>query len=265
MRPPFPGMDPWLEHPALWPDVHNSLIAAIRDELVPKVAPKYFVGLEQHTYLCRPGGTVFIGRPDIGIGRTPAIATAEGLIGSLSTAGVGVLELDVEVPVKDLVKEWYLEIHETATGKVVTVIEVLSPTNKSRQEGRKQYLKKRNRILDTRTSLVEIDLLRAGKPMPITTRRPVKSHYRILVSRGAARPRAKLYAFGVRQAMPVVPIPLLPKDAEPMLDLNSVSHALYERARFDLRLDYASPPVPPLEEDDAAWAQKIAASSSSSS
>jgi Protein of unknown function (DUF4058) len=265
MRPPFPGTDPWLEHPALWPDIHNSLITAIRDELVPKVAPKYFVGLEQRTFLCRPGGTVFIGRPDIGVSRTPGIATAPELIERRSSAGVGVLELDVEVPVKDVVNEWYLEIHETATAKVVTVIEVLSPTNKSRSEGRKQYLKKRNRVLDTRTSLVEIDLLRAGKPMPITTRRPVQTDYRILVSRGAARPRAKLYAFGVRQAIPVVPIPLLRKDPEPMLDLNAVFHALYERARFDLRLDYASPPVPRLEEDDAAWAQKIASSSSSSS
>jgi hypothetical protein len=265
MRPPFPGMDPWLEHPALWPDVHNRLIAAIADELVPRVAPRYFVGLEQHTYLCRPGGTVFIGRPDIGITRTSGIAAAEGLMERLPTAGAGVLELDVEVPVRDSVEEWYLEIHETATGEVVTVIEVLSPTKKSRQEGRKQYLKKRNRILDTRTSLVEIDLLRAGKRMPITTRRPVKSDYRILVSRAAARPRAKLYAFGVRQAIPVVPIPLLPKDTEPMLDLNAVWHALYERARFDLRLDYASPPVPPLEEDDAAWAQKFVSSLNSSS
>jgi len=253
-------MDPWLEHPALWPDVHNRLIASIADELVPKVAPRYFVGMEQHTYLNRPGGAVFIGRPDIGISRTSAIARVKGLVERPSTVGVGVLELDVEVPVKDLVKEWYLEIRETATGKVVTVIEVLSPTNKTRQAGRKRYQKKRNRILDSRTSLVEIDLLRAGKPMPITMRGPVQSDYRILVSRGAARPRAKLYAFGVRQAIPVVPIPLLPRDTEPMLDLNAVLHALYERARFDLRLDYASPTVPPLGEDDAAWAQEIASS-----
>ena len=105
--------------------VHNRLIVSIADELVPKVAPRYFVGLEQHTYLCRPGGTVLVGEPDIGISRTPGIATAPGLRGSLSTAGVGVLELDVEVPVKDSVEEWYLEIHETATGKVVTVLEVL--------------------------------------------------------------------------------------------------------------------------------------------
>jgi hypothetical protein len=265
MRPPFPGMDPWLEHPALWLDVHNRLIASIADELAPKVAPRYFVGMEQRTYQVRPGGAVYIGRPDIGISRTSAIARAEGLTERRPTGGVGVLELDVEVPVIDFVKQWYLEIRETTTGKLVTVIEVLSPTNKTRPAGRKQYLKKRNQVLDSRTSLVEIDLLRAGKPMPITTRQPVKSDYRILVSRGAARPRAKLYVFGVRQAIPVVPIPLLPKDTVPTLDLNAVLHALYERARFDLRLDYASPTILPLEENDAVWARGIASSSRLSS
>ncbi len=91
--------------------------------------------------------------------------------------------------------------------------------------------------------------------MPLATRPSVESDYRILVSRGASRPRAKLYAFGVRQPIPA--IPLLRRDPEPSLDLNAVLHALYERARFDLRLDYTKPPSPPLEEEDAAWARDI--------
>src|SRR5262249_3364460 len=99
--------------------------------------------------------------------------------------------------------------------------------------------------------------LRGGRLMPLTTRQPVEGDYRILVSRGASRPRAWLYAFGVRQAIPAIPIPLLPRDPEPSLDLNTVLHALYERARFDLRLDYNKPPSPPLEEEDAAWARDI--------
>jgi len=65
MQSPFPGMDPYLEHPALWPDVHNSLIAAIRDELTPMVVPRYYVGLERRAYLLKPDDVVFIGRPDI--------------------------------------------------------------------------------------------------------------------------------------------------------------------------------------------------------
>ena len=39
-------MDPWLESPSLWPDVHNRLIAAISDALTPLVAPRYYIALE---------------------------------------------------------------------------------------------------------------------------------------------------------------------------------------------------------------------------
>jgi hypothetical protein len=93
----------------------------------------------------------------------------------------------------------------------------------------------------------------------IKTRQPVESDYRILVSRGRSRPEAKLYAFGMRQAIPAIPIPLLPSDPEPTLDLNAVVRALYERARFDLALDYAEPTVPALSKGEAAWARGIIA------
>jgi hypothetical protein len=163
----------------------------------------------------------------------------------------------VEVPVEIPVDHWYLEVRLAGTGRLVTVIEVLSPWNKSPGRGRRDYLKKRRHTFQTRTSLVEIDLLRGGRPMPLEPRQPVESDYRILISRGASRPRARLYAFGVRQPIPAIPIPLLPEDPEPSLELNAVVHALYDRARFDLRLDYTSPPVPPLGEEDAAWARAI--------
>jgi hypothetical protein len=256
VRPPFPGMDPWLELPTLWLDVHNSLIAALRDEVASRVAPRYYVGIEQHTYVTSAAGDLAVIRPDIFVGRSRSrrrLPTA----GEPAPAGVGVLEMDVEVPVEIQVEEWYLEVRLVATGKLVTVIEVLSPWNKSPGAGRKEYLRKRKHIFKTKTSLVEIDLLRAGRPMPLAIRHPVESDYRFLVSRGVSRPRAKLYAFGVRQAIPSIPIPLLSKDPEPSLELNTVLHALYERARFDLRLDYTKPPVPPLQEEDAAWARAI--------
>jgi hypothetical protein len=255
-------MDPWLEHPGLWPGVHNRLITAIADDLVPKVAPKYFVDVEQQTYLTAAAGDLAVIRPDVLVGRTasrrrnprppqPAVAVAE--------PEVGVVEMDVVVPVEVKVDDWFLEIRTAATNKLVTAIEVLSPTNKSGGDGRKEYLRKRRHIFKTRTNLVQIDLLRGGRPMPLTSQQPMQGSYRILVSRGATRPRAKLYAFGVRHPIPPIPIPLLPKDPEPSLDLGAVLHALYDRARFDLRLDYTKPPVPPLGEEDAAWAREILA------
>ena len=243
MRPPFPGMDPWLEHPAIWPDVHNSLIAAIRDELVPRIAPKYYVGLEQRVYALEPGELIFVGRPDIVMGRPASVDVAYEPVEAEESTAVGVL--DVEVPTNDKLQEWYLEIHDVETGTLVTALEILSPFNKIHAEGREEYIKKRKRIFGSMTNLVEIDLLRAGEPMPLE-RKPPRTDYRILVSRGATHPKAKLSTFNVRQPIPSIPIPLLPEDDEPDLDLGAVLHALYDRARFDLRLNYAKPPVPPL-------------------
>ena len=243
-------MDPYLEHPALWPDVHNRLIAAIADALVPLVAPKYFVALERRAYLFEPDDLVLVGRPDLSIVRPrPALTLAEPL-----PAFSGVLEVDV--PMANEVSEDFLEIHEVKSGSLITILELLSPTNKLDPDGRRQYERKRTQILGAFTNLVEIDLLRAGEPMP-TYGRPMQSDYRILVSRGWQRPRSHLYPFDVRQNIPQIPIPLQKDEPEPLLDLNGVLHALYSRARFDLRLDYTQQPVPPLNNEDAAWAQRL--------
>ena len=259
MRPPFPGMDPWLEHPAIWLDVHNRLITAIADELTPRVAPKYYLGLEQRAYTLDPGELVFVGRPDIAVARTASADAAYEPDDDEEPAAVGVL--DVEVAMNDQLREWFLEIHDVETGLLVTVLEILSPFNKIHTEGRAEYIKKRIRVLESRTSLVEIDLLRAGKPMPLL-RKPPPSHYRILISRTWTRPKAKLVPFNVRESVPVITIPLLPEDDEPKLDLGAVLHALYERARFDLRLNYSKPPVPSLNKGTTDWARSIIESAS---
>lgn len=213
MQSPFPGMNPFLEHPTLWPDVHNSLIVAVRDELAARLAPGYYAELGRHSYFLEPD---------------------------------------------DEVGENYLEIHEVETERLVTVLELLSPANKLHNQGREEYERKRDQIFRSRTNLVEIDLLRAGEPMMVVGR-TVESDYRILVSRGAERPHARLFAFNLRQPIPSFHIPLLPGDEEPLLDLGRVLHDLYDRARFDLRLNYEKAAVPPLSEDDAAWAGELLA------
>jgi hypothetical protein len=213
------------------------------------VAPRYYVALERRTYLLKPDDIVFIGRPDI------AIATKEAsVVPVMAPVFNGVL--DVEVPMNDEVGEDYLEIHEVRTGKLVTLIELLSPTNKLDKDGREQYETKRAQVLSSHTNLIEIDLLRAGEPMAVVGR-AARSDYRVLISRGHERPRARLYFFSLRQPIPQFPLPLLPGEMEPLIDLNTTLHALYTRARYDLRVDYSQPPVPPLSSDDTAWAATL--------
>lgn len=254
MRSPFPGMDPYLEHPALWPDVHNRLIAAIADDLAPRLAPRYYVALERRAYLLAPTDLGFVGRPDLSA--VTAEPVSRGRIReappSMNLGGTAAL-LEVEVPLVDEVAESYLEVRDVATGRLVTVLELLSPANKLAGPGRDAYETKRESVFRTWTSLVEVDLLRSGAPMPVFGP-SLQADYRILVSRGRRRPRGQLYLFNLPDPIPAFPLPLQPGDDEPELDLGRVLHALYERARFDLRLDYRLPPVPALVGDSAEWA-----------
>lgn len=251
MECPFPGMDPYLEHPALWPDVHNRLIASIGDALSPRVAPRYYVAIESRAYMMTPDDVVLVGRSDIAVIPRPHYSTRD--VGE-SSADVGVAVIDVDVPMTESPNETYLEVREAHTGVVVTILEILSPANKVHSEGRKHYESKRMRIFDSKTSLVEIDLLRDGRPLAVVGAKG-RTDYRILVSRSWQRPKAKLTTFGVRAAIPTFPLPLREGEEGVPVDLNAILHALYARANYDLRLDYARPAVPPLPEADADWAR----------
>jgi Protein of unknown function (DUF4058) len=247
---PFPGMDPYLEHPALWPGVHNGLIAALQLSLAPRLRPRYYVAIEERLYITEPDRRVFVGRPDLAVVGQSAAETVMKPSPSASSV------LTVQVPLPDEVRETYLEVRETGTDYVLTVLEILSPTNKRAGRGRRIYEDKRMEVLASKTPLVEIDLVRTGEPMPIMGHDSA-SNYRILVSRGDCRPNATLYAFGVRQAIPPFPLPLKPDDQEPTLDVGEILHDLYDRAGYDLRLDYTGAPDPPLPPDEAAWADRL--------
>ncbi len=245
---PFPGMNPWLERPALWRDVHHRLISAIADDLAPRLAPRYFIAVETHTYITQPGQLPPASRyPDVMILERggPAVATAA----APTTAPF----LLVDLPRHEPLIEGYLEIRLVSTGEVVTVIELLSYTNKLPGGGRGDYLKRRESRLDSHFNFVEIDLLRTGPPLPYTER-AADSHYRLFIRRRKVPRQARLYPFSVRQAIPTFSLPLLPDDQEPIVDLGALLQSLYARARYDLVTDYAKPPEPPLNEADVAWA-----------
>jgi len=251
MPTPFPGMDPYLEQRSLWPNVHNSVIAALRDYLAPRLRPRYFVAIEERTYIDSSGGLTFASRPDVAVLRVKEPTAIYQAQSSAARAGVAI----VEVPALDAARETYLEIRGQ-DDRVVTVLELLSPANKAQGEGRDLYERKRLRVLSSDANLVEIDLLRAGQPMAVRGDGHPAA-YRILVSRAATRPLADLYYFSVRDPIPDFPLPLLLNDWEVMVELNDLLHDLYDRAGYDLRIDYRHEPEPPLENDDARWSDAL--------
>ncbi len=252
MATPFPGMDPYLEDPGLWPNVHNSLIVALGDELAPRLRPRYYVAVEERTVRLGTDDLLFAAHPNVAVVRSsPGPADQEA--SRVSERG-GVVTVDLPLP--DEIREVYLEIRGATTDHVITVVEILSPANKSPGEGRRQYEQKRLALLGTLTHLVEIDLLRSEQPMPMRGYQG-QSDYRILISRSERRPRADLLLFSVRQPIPLFRLPLAAGDDEPEIDLNRLLHALYDRAGYDLRIDYRDAPEPPLPDDDAAWAEML--------
>ncbi|MBS1251329.1 MAG: hypothetical protein MAG451_00361 [Anaerolineales bacterium] len=250
MTYPFPGMDPYLEHPDIWSDLHHRLITALADTLGPEVRPRYVVRVDFRVYRETVSGMELLGRPDADVREI-----RERAVASYRATGSPQPQT-VRVPVTDVVRQGYLQVKDTTSGEVVTVIEILSPTNKRPGKDREEYEEKRQAILDSSTHLVEVDLLRRHPPMPFEGASET-GHYRILVSRSAQRPEAELYLFSVRTSILTFSLPLRAGDEEPVIDLNALLRRLYENAGYDLSIDYTRDPIPPLEGEDAGWAHEL--------
>jgi hypothetical protein len=250
-------MDPYLERRGIWEQVHTDLIVSIRRFLTPLLRPRYHVGIEERTYLAvLPPDEQGAGIPDV------LITSTQRDSGSTSTAPTVTIPaaaqpLVAELPLPEEVTDRYLEIRTVPAQQVITVIEILSPSNKLTREGRAQYEGKRLKVLGSATHLIEIDLLRAGHPFPMKA--PGSNDYRIVISRSQHRPRADIYLFGVRDLIPAFPIPLRSGETEPILSLNHILHELYDQGGYDLIIDYRQAPQPPLSEADTTWARQLVA------
>lgn len=257
MPSPFPGMDPYLEHPELWSGVHLFLISSLAQSLSPQLRPKYSVSVEVRMYETIDEQSLLVGLPDVSVlSKKGQVNTPTSTTSQVAVATPPTTPTIVTLPMPITLRQGYLEIKEVTSKEVVTAIEILSPVNKRAGKGRDAYLEKRQDILGSLTNFVEIDLLRKHEPMPILNPR-ISSHYRILVSRGKQRPRADLYAFNLQNQMNSFPLPLRPGDTEPIIDLRALLTNIYDVGSYDLKIDYTTEPVPLLSENDAVWADTI--------
>ncbi|MGD1944260.1 MAG: DUF4058 family protein [Leptolyngbyaceae cyanobacterium] len=258
MPSPFPGMDPYLEAPTLWPEVHSRLIVGIADALGPALLPDYYVAIEQRTYLNTPTDSLLVGIPDVSVVAQPERDRASSPVPARgATLPHPDVPQTVTIPLAEEVRERYLEIRETTTGAVITALELLSPTNKRPGEGRDAYLRKRQQVRSSASHLVEIDLLRAGAALPIENVSQA-THYRILISRCESRPQAQLYGFDLPDPIPAFALPLKGGDDEPTLELKPILDTLYDRAGYALRLDWDTPP-PSTTPEEQTWIRHILA------
>ena len=166
----------------VWQDFHLKYLAAINERLVAQVRPKYIVKMEEHLYIheipAEPrklaGRLMFPWR---------CIRPGQG-----GESGAAVLEAptEIELAAQDVERVPFLEVRDRVGGELITVLELLSPSNKRTGADRDQYLAKRGKLLNSGTHLVELDLLRGGRPLPALHRPDCL--YSIMVSRAEDRP-----------------------------------------------------------------------------
>jgi hypothetical protein len=252
-------MDPYLEQSVFWSEFHSRLIVGIADALAPSLLPQYYVGVETRTYLDGTDEALLVGIADAIVlaatGQSPAMTPDPNIAIATQTRPQPVV-----LPMPTEVKQRYLEIREAGSDAVITVIEVLSPTNKRKGAGRTAYEKKRQQILASASHLVEIDLLRGDEPMAMRgTTTP--TDYRILVSRSDDRPKADLYGFTLREAIPEFPLPLQEINERVMVDLQAIVRGIYDRGGYSIRIDYQQPVPPPvLSVEVQQWVDELLSS-----
>ncbi len=254
MTSPFPGMDPFLESQGFWPDFHTSLLTYCR-EFVNVSLPVHYVALiEERISLVDLTGEARLGfRPDVSIVREPHVTVTpkeQGGIATLEPVAVRLARKDL-----DEVPERWIEFKRLPDLALVTVIEILSPTNKS-GVGRSQYLQKRSELLDQPIHLVEIDLLLRGQRLPMGGSLPLGDYY-AFVSRAENRDSSDVYAWSIRRVLPAIPIPLTPPDPDLSLDLAAVVARAYDQGRYQRLIHYTAPLDLPLCGEDQNWLRAL--------
>jgi hypothetical protein len=253
MPSPFPGMNPYLERDSVWRDFHGGFLHAAKAWLNVQITPRYYAKTEEH---------VFIENEENGSRRIAGISDVSVTKRERPARRVRAVAAVLEPPIRgrqpDLLEErlGFIEVRDRDSQSLVTVIELLSPTNKHGGVFRDQYIAKQEQYLASTAHLVEIDLLRRGPRMPWIGL--PACDYCAVVSRVEERPEAGIWPIRLRESFPKVPVPLNEADADASLDLKAILDRVYDESFYGNYI-YDHSPEPPLRADDDEWARQILA------
>ncbi len=235
MQRRYVGVDPYIER-QLWSDFHHNMITTLQAMLLPQLLPKYSAQVEERVYVEHqpPDGIRRVFRPDVSV-----VREADETHSATPESSVAIAEpIVLTIPLPEEQREPYIAILSLPERQLVTIIELLSPSNKRpNSDGRREYLTKREQILQSPVHLVEIDLLLQGERLPTVEPLPEADFY-VFVSRGDRRPAVEVYRWKLKQPLPTIRIPLLPEDPDLLLNLEDAYEQTFARARYDMRLDY---------------------------
>ena len=249
MSSPFPGMDPYLE--AHWRDVHTRVMTYLCDQIQDQLPSDLVARVEESVSVDTEDGARLIA-PDVSV------------VEDFEYAAMGVQSESVAVAEPLLVLEEvpqtarHVQILDVSSGeRVVTAIEVLSPTNKLTVSGREDYRRKQRDYLNAGVNLVEIDLLRGGQHVLAAALEFIpEERRRTYMMSVRSRTRTKVFGASLREPLPVIPIPLRPTDRDVSLNIQQIIDQVYDRGRY-AKLNYQLDPEPPLSPEDAAWVETL--------
>jgi hypothetical protein len=211
-------MDPYLEHPKLWTGFQHHLLARLYQIILPGLVDRYRARVAARAY------------------------TAE-------------MALFTSVLREEHAEE-FIEIRNRADGRLVTLIEVVSPANKTTPAGRAAYAEKRHEAVSQKAGTVEIDLVLQGKPTLTYSRDGLPEFdYAVTVTRATAPDRYEIYTATLQKRLPKFKVPLAPDDRDTMIDLQAAFAAAYDQGNFPSQIDYKGPPPAdvPLSDANRRW------------
>ncbi len=272
----FPGMDPYLEAPDIWPDFHDALAATIRALLNDSLPAPYYARLQKRPEMGILLGTGRLQRivPDVSVLRR-TLSEAQPTYDSSSAVGIAVVDrpraepsagVQVRVDVAPLQHHFVEILDAERDHKLVTLIEIVSPANKRPGPDRRAYEAKQRDVLASDANLIELDLLRGGHrllPYPdlVAAVDELAPDYLVLLNRSALRQGYSmdytLYPVHLREPLPCIPVPLAGEDPDVLLDVQIAANRVYHEGPYRRMVDYSVEPDPPLSEEDAAWADGL--------
>jgi hypothetical protein len=269
-------MDPYLEAPGIWPGFHNRFAVGISDELNRLLPAPYYADIEERAEMG------IIEEPDeerqrivpeiVVVSHPHALPRSEAGGMAVATRARREVSPNVELEVfSEPIRHLYVEIRDPTRGhKLITLIEIVSPSNKRPGPDREAYATKQREVLRSDASLIELDLLRAGRRVltdlglaeMIEHLKP-KPTYVVLVNRAWRRREGmitcQVFPVGLREPLPCIAVPLKEGEPEVLLDLQDIFERAYDAGPYRRgAVDYAGPvPAPALDEKDAAWAAEL--------
>lgn len=260
MPSPFPGMDPWLEQPGVFPGFHNRYITYLSEALNAVLPPPYFADIANRVVI-EGDEPPALREPDVGVFRPRgANGTGAPVSGGVAVADPSeVRAVVVRVP-RDELTEWLIEVRSADDGnRLVTSVELLSPSNKTTD--RTAYRRKQRELAERRVNLVELDFLRAGThttAVPLAQARQTAGpfDYHVCVYRPEEPEEFEVYPIRLPQRLPTVRLPLRP-GVTVDVNLQTVLDRTYDVGVYARRLRYADPPDPPLTSEQQAWAEGV--------